>query len=171
MNLCTSFIVIISFNRECSEDDLWNPALTQNDKFPHPNNPYNFPFTSFDYQQAWTHSGWWRSVILIIQGSRKVSDVEEVETLQHADNDLHEKYGAKQLLHGPFFITNNMCANFHTSLDSFIVLIDYLAPSVSASLPIALISNSGSDGLYPSITVTSVAAEHLWSVGVCRHYH
>lgn len=53
---------------------------------------------------------------------------------------------------------NALCANFYTSPDSFIVVIDFLPPSVNASLPFALISNSVSDGPYPSITGGDAAA-------------
>lgn len=50
------------------------------------------------------------------------------------------------------------CENFYMPPDSFIAMIDFLAPSVNASLPYALISNSGSDGPYPSITGGNAAA-------------
>ncbi len=55
--------------------------------------------------------------------------------------------------------------------NSFRVLNDCLASTVNALVPFALNSSRGYDGLYRSITVTTVAAGHSWSVGVCRHYH
>lgn len=175
MNLCTSFIAIISFNRECWFQKMISEILHS----PRMTNPHTHITLAISLLLLLTIN---KLELIVADGGPWFSSYEgharslmwkrsRFSNTRHADNDLHEKYGAKQLLHGPFFITNNMCANFHTSLDSFIVLIDCLAPSVNASLPFALISNSGSDGLYPSITVTSVAAGHSWSVGVCRHYH
>lgn len=135
------------------------------------NKPLLFPsFISSVWLSAWNQGGWeirllsYQGHVRSLMGTRsRYSDVCHGYRI-----DLHKNCVPVQILLA--LLTNNMYVNIHR-FQQLGILIDCLALSVNASLYFVPISNGGSDGLYPSITVPTVAAGHSWSVGVCRHYH